>query len=127
MKIEVSEKAAPVPESTERIGFASATTLAEAGASVVLNGRDKAKVEAAARKLEGCFHTSVAAVPLFVRTAGFLDFRRCDSCVGTTGAGRYMPFIDAVRFRMHSNIVLGAPENGAPPSKPNLVASGVRH
>lgn len=36
-----------------------------AGASVVLNGREKAKVEAAARKLERCFHTRVAAVPLF--------------------------------------------------------------
>jgi NADP-dependent 3-hydroxy acid dehydrogenase YdfG len=66
MKIDVSEKAAPVPESTERIGFASATTLAEAGAPFFLNGRDKTKIGAAARTLEGCFHSRVSAVPLFI-------------------------------------------------------------
>jgi hypothetical protein len=78
----------------DRVGFASATTLAEAGASVVLNGRGKAKVEAAARQPERYFspvsllwHCSSSPE----RTAGFPDFRRCDSCVRAIGAGRKQP------------------------------------
>ena len=51
MKIDLSGKTAIITGSTEGIGFAIAKGLAEAGATVVVNGRTAAKVDAAVARL----------------------------------------------------------------------------
>ncbi|MDF1748780.1 MAG: SDR family NAD(P)-dependent oxidoreductase, partial [Alphaproteobacteria bacterium] len=51
MNIDLSGKTALVTGSTEGIGFAIAKGLSEAGATVVVNGRTKEKVDAAVTKL----------------------------------------------------------------------------
>jgi len=53
MKIDLSGKTALVTGSTAGIGHAIAKGLAASGASVVINGRGRDKVDAAVRKLEG--------------------------------------------------------------------------
>lgn len=53
MNIDLSGKTALVTGSTAGIGHAIAKGLAASGASVVINGRGKDKVDAAVRKLEG--------------------------------------------------------------------------
>ncbi len=62
MKIDLSGKTALVTGSTEGIGFAAAKGLAEAGATVVVNGRGREKVDAAVARLGG--HTRGAAADL---------------------------------------------------------------
>lgn len=59
---DLSGKTALVTGSSQGIGFALARGLAEAGASVVLNGRDTAKLNAAVSTLAGEGH-SVTALP----------------------------------------------------------------
>lgn len=51
MKIDLSGKTAIITGSTEGIGFAIAKGLAEAGATVMVNGRTAAKVDAAVARL----------------------------------------------------------------------------
>jgi NAD(P)-dependent dehydrogenase (short-subunit alcohol dehydrogenase family) len=51
MRIDLSGKTAIVTGSTEGIGFAVARQLAEAGASVIVNGRTTGKAEAAAGRI----------------------------------------------------------------------------
>lgn len=53
MKVDLSGKTALVTGSTGGIGYGIAKGLLEAGAEVVLNGRDPGKVEAAAARLGG--------------------------------------------------------------------------
>jgi NAD(P)-dependent dehydrogenase (short-subunit alcohol dehydrogenase family) len=53
MKIDLSEKTAIVTGSTGGIGFAIAKRLAQAGAAVVLNGRQQNAVDEAISKLKG--------------------------------------------------------------------------
>jgi NAD(P)-dependent dehydrogenase (short-subunit alcohol dehydrogenase family) len=53
MNIDLSGKTALVTGSTEGIGFAIAQGLAKAGASVIINGRTQAKVEAAVARIGG--------------------------------------------------------------------------
>jgi NAD(P)-dependent dehydrogenase (short-subunit alcohol dehydrogenase family) len=53
MKIDLSEKTAIVTGSTGGIGFAIAKRLAQAGAAVVLNGRQQNTVDEAISKLKG--------------------------------------------------------------------------
>ena len=53
MRIDLAGKTALVTGSTGGIGFATAQALAEAGAAVVVNGRDRAKVEAAVERIGG--------------------------------------------------------------------------
>ena len=53
MRIDLTGKTALVSGSTEGIGFAAAKALFEAGARVIVNGRDQAKVDAAAARIGG--------------------------------------------------------------------------
>jgi NAD(P)-dependent dehydrogenase (short-subunit alcohol dehydrogenase family) len=53
MKIDLTGKTALVTGSTAGIGYAIALGLARAGASVVLNGRDKSRTDAAVARLKG--------------------------------------------------------------------------
>lgn len=57
---DLTGKLALVTGSSQGIGFALAQGLAEHGASVVLNGRDRDKVEAAADRLRAAGHTAHA-------------------------------------------------------------------
>lgn len=59
---DLTGKTALITGSSQGIGFALARGLAEAGASVVLNGRDTAKLDAAVARLADAGH-SVAALP----------------------------------------------------------------
>ena len=83
---DLSGKTALITGSSQGIGFALAKGLAEAGAAVVINGRDRAKVDAAAEKLEAagatvhrlafdaCDHDAVkAAVDDFEANVGPID------------------------------------------------------
>lgn len=53
MKIDLSGKSAVVTGSTGGIGFAIAAGLADCGAKIFLNGRQKDKVDAACKRLKG--------------------------------------------------------------------------
>ncbi|WP_445191886.1 SDR family NAD(P)-dependent oxidoreductase [Sphingomonas sp. Tas61C01] len=53
MKIDLANKLAIVTGSTEGIGFAIAKGLADAGATVVVNGRTQSKVDAAVARIGG--------------------------------------------------------------------------
>ena len=53
MRIDLSGKTALVTGSTDGIGFAAASALAAAGASVVVNGRGQDKIDAAVARLGG--------------------------------------------------------------------------
>lgn len=83
---DLSGKTALITGSSQGIGFALAKGLAEAGATVVINGRDKAKLADAAQKLEAdgatvhrlafdaCDHDAVkAAVDDFEANVGPID------------------------------------------------------
>lgn len=68
---DLTGKRALVTGSSQGIGFALARGLLEAGAEVVLNGRDEAKLDAAAKTLDGTVHQLVfdATDHTAVRTA----------------------------------------------------------
>jgi NAD(P)-dependent dehydrogenase (short-subunit alcohol dehydrogenase family) len=61
MKIDLADKTAVVTGSTAGIGFAIAKGLAEAGASVVINGRTRRAVDKAVAALKGLAVRGVAA------------------------------------------------------------------
>lgn len=60
MQIDLTGKLAIVTGSTEGIGFAIAKGLADAGATVVVNGRSQAKVDAAVARIGGAARGVVA-------------------------------------------------------------------
>jgi NAD(P)-dependent dehydrogenase (short-subunit alcohol dehydrogenase family) len=60
MQIDITGKLAIVTGSTEGIGFAIAKGLADAGATVVVNGRSQAKVDAAVARIGGTARGVVA-------------------------------------------------------------------
>lgn len=83
---DLSGKTALITGSSQGIGFALAKGLAGAGASLIVNGRDKAKLNAAAEQLAGsgttvhqlpfdaCDHAAVkAAVDGFEQSSGPID------------------------------------------------------
>ena len=76
MKIDLGGKTALVTGSTEGIGFAAARALAEAGATVVINGRTADKVDAAVERLRPS--GTVRGVAADVGTA--------EGCAALTGA-----------------------------------------
>ncbi len=69
MKIDLSGKTALVTGSTTGIGHAIAAGLAAAGADVVINGRTKAKVDAAVAKLAQASGGKVSGIAADVSTA----------------------------------------------------------
>ncbi|WP_081163118.1 SDR family oxidoreductase [Ensifer aridi] len=79
---DLAGRRALVTGSSQGIGFALARGLAEAGAEVVLNGRDEAKLEAAAEKLGGV-HTLAFDVTDHAATRSAVD--RFEAEVGAIG------------------------------------------
>ncbi|WP_026614658.1 SDR family oxidoreductase [Ensifer aridi] len=79
---DLAGRRALVTGSSQGIGFALARGLAEAGAEVVLNGRDEAKLEAAAEKLGGV-HTLAFDVTDHASTRSAVD--RFEAEVGAIG------------------------------------------
>ena len=55
MKINLDGKSALITGSSEGIGFHIAKTLQENGCKVVINGRNKSKLDLASKKLQNCF------------------------------------------------------------------------
>ena len=90
MKIDLSGKTALVTGSTEGIGFAAARGLADAGASVIVNGRGQAKVDAAVARLGGRVRGAAADLATAEGCAALTEAAPdCDIvvCPGT-GTGR---------------------------------------
>jgi gluconate 5-dehydrogenase len=79
---DLAGRRALVTGSSQGIGFALARGLAEAGAEVILNGRDEAKLEAAAEKL-GNVHTLAFDVTDHAATRSAVD--RFEAEVGAIG------------------------------------------
>ncbi len=79
---DLAGRRALVTGSSQGIGFALARGLAEAGAEVVLNGRDEAKLEAAAEKVGGV-HTLAFDVTDHAATRSAVD--RFEAEVGAIG------------------------------------------
>ena len=73
MQIDLSGKRAVVTGSSQGIGLAIAQGLARAGASVVLTGRDAAKLDAAAGTVDGAVTTVAGDVTTDEGTAALLD------------------------------------------------------
>lgn len=70
MNIDLTGKTAVVTGSSEGIGYAIAHGLAAAGATVIVNGRDRAKAETAAARLCAAFgHERIRAIAADVGTA----------------------------------------------------------
>ncbi|HUI18558.1 MAG TPA: SDR family oxidoreductase, partial [Alphaproteobacteria bacterium] len=79
MKIDLTAKTAVVSGSTAGIGFAVAKGLAEAGATVIVNGRTQAAVEKALAKL-------AQAVPAAVFRGVAADVGRAEGCAALVAA-----------------------------------------
>ena len=73
MKIDLSGKTALVTGSTQGIGLAIATGLAEAGARVVVNGRSADRVDIAAAELRKTTGADIVGVPVDVASAEGVD------------------------------------------------------
>jgi len=77
---DLAGKTALVTGSSAGLGFAMARGLAEAGAALVLNGRDEAKLEAAARSLsEAGHHVSAHSFDVADEAAVLAAFDRLDA------------------------------------------------
>ncbi|MBL8666840.1 MAG: SDR family oxidoreductase [Rhodospirillales bacterium] len=100
MHIDLSGKRAVVSGSTSGIGWATARGLAAAGASVVINGRDPARVEEATRRLAGAVAGArIEGVAADLGTAaGARDFvakvSTCDILVNNLGIFDPKPFLE---------------------------------
>ena len=73
MRIDLTGKRALVTGSSQGIGLAIATGLARAGASVVLTGRDAARLDAAAAGIDGEVTSVAGDVTTGEGTAALLD------------------------------------------------------
>jgi NAD(P)-dependent dehydrogenase (short-subunit alcohol dehydrogenase family) len=100
MRIDLRDKLAVVSGSTAGIGYAIARGLAAAGAQVVINGRSKGRVQAAAAKLAadvpGAVITGVAADLATSAGADELIGRvpRCDMLINNLGIFDPRPFLE---------------------------------
>lgn len=100
MKIDLAGKTAVVTGSTQGIGFAIGTGLAEAGAAVVLHGRSRERAdEAAARLRELVPGASVQGVAADLATAAGAEalgraVPRADILVNSLGVFDPKPFLD---------------------------------
>lgn len=100
MKIDLSGKTALVTGSTEGIGFASAVGLAQAGATVVINGRSQGKVDVAvARAQAAAIGATVRGFAADLSTAEGCDdivsaFPDVDILVNNLGVFGPQPFLE---------------------------------
>jgi NAD(P)-dependent dehydrogenase (short-subunit alcohol dehydrogenase family) len=112
MKIDLTSRVAIVTGSTQGIGFAIAQGLAAAGASVVINGRTKEKVDAAVAKLGG----RASGAPADLSTAeGYAALVKalptCDILVNNAGVFKPVDFFDSTDadwdLHWHANVMSG--------------------
>lgn len=100
MKIDLSDKTALVTGSTAGIGHAIARGLAAAGAEVVINGRSKAKVDAAMVSIvRAVVNAKVRGVAADVSTAAGCDelvaaLPQTDILINNAGIFEPKPFVD---------------------------------
>ena len=100
MKIDLSDKTALVTGSTAGIGHAIARGLAAAGAEVVINGRSKAKVDAAMVSIvRGVANAKVRGVAADVSTAAgcealVAELPQTDILINNAGIFEPKPFVD---------------------------------
>ncbi|NUS72024.1 MAG: SDR family oxidoreductase [Corynebacteriales bacterium] len=100
MRVDLSDKTALVTGSTAGIGLATAYGLAQAGATVVLNGRDTTRLEAAAKSIEATVpNAKLRLVAADVSTAtGAQELIRAqhdvDILVNNTGIFSATPVLD---------------------------------
>jgi NAD(P)-dependent dehydrogenase (short-subunit alcohol dehydrogenase family) len=100
MKIDLSDKTALVTGSTAGIGHAIAKGLAAAGAEVVINGRSKAKVDAAVVSIvRAVANAKVRGVAADVSTAAGCDeliaaLPQTDILINNAGIFEPKPFVD---------------------------------
>jgi NAD(P)-dependent dehydrogenase (short-subunit alcohol dehydrogenase family) len=100
MKIDLSDKTALVTGSTAGIGHAIAGGLAAAGAEVVINGRSKAKVDAAVVSIvRAVANAKVRGVAADVSTAAGCDelvaaLPQTDILINNAGIFEPKPFVD---------------------------------
>jgi len=117
MKIELNGKTAIVTGSTSGIGYAIAKGLAEAGAHVIVNGRDAARVEAAEKQLRAdVAGANVSGVAADLDTAQGVDqfgaqVDAADILVNNLGIFEPKPFLeipdsDWLRF-FEANVLSG--------------------
>ena len=112
MKIDLSSKVAVVTGSTQGIGFAIAKGLAAAGASVVINGRSKDKVDAAVAKIGG---SAIGAAADLSTTGGCAELIKavasCDILVNNAGVFKPVDFFDSSDadwdLHWHANVMSG--------------------
>ncbi|HEV7718882.1 MAG TPA: SDR family oxidoreductase [Arsenicitalea sp.] len=96
MKIDLSGKIALVTGSTEGIGFAIAKGLAEAGATVIVNGRGTQKVEAAVSRLGGDVRGVAADLSSADGVAKLVDtVPHADIVVSNLGIFEFRDFFEA--------------------------------
>ena len=112
MKIDLTSKVALVTGSTQGIGFAIAKGLADAGASVVINGRTKEKVDAAVAKLGGSARGVAADVSNAEGCAILIQaLRACDILINNAGIFKPLDFFDTTDadwdLHWHANVMSG--------------------
>jgi NAD(P)-dependent dehydrogenase (short-subunit alcohol dehydrogenase family) len=112
MKIDLTSRVAIVTGSTQGIGFAIAQGLAAAGASVVINGRTKEKVDAAVAKLGGRASGAPADLSTAEGCAALVKaVPTCDILVNNAGVFKPVDFFDSTDadwdLHWHANVMSG--------------------
>jgi NAD(P)-dependent dehydrogenase (short-subunit alcohol dehydrogenase family) len=112
MKIDLTSKTALVTGSTQGIGFAIAKGLAAAGASVVINGRNQKKIDAALAELGGSAKGIAADVSTAEGCAALVKaLPTCDILVNNAGIFKPADFFQTTDAdwdsHWHANVMSG--------------------